>query len=545
MNSTVHSTAGETRIRPPEYLARNKAPWRLALVLAFAALTGSVLLTGISAWFLGAVALAGLTPAALTFNFHVPAAFIRLFALTRTAAKYGERVIGHQAALADQVRRRSTLFAAMAVAPSVRKTGWQLGNQDRLADYLDDVEDVDYARLRVGLPSATLGVAIVLLAAATLWIAPWAMAPILLLVAANMAGTHFLARRAEAELAAMREARQQGSRLLGDAVQSVVPLQGERRWNSVLDGPFDDYATAQARTRMLRQSQAVFDMLADCLAPCAMLSVLVSAWLSGLRGEALLPAALLGFAWLAIGESVLGASRIVIASAREKAARAALSKWPTDAGGSSHEHPSKQISSLTLEALPRRAPDGRSIGGPLSAMFRAGRPTVLHGASGRGKTSLLKQIAGWLEAGDGRVLGDGVGLDMDARRAMSCFFPHDAAVLADTVRENLFAPQASDDEVWAALSAVELQERIRAAGGIDSWITQDVLSLGEAQRLNLARAWLCDRPVVLLDEPIEHLDDEQGKRILDALLYRLRQRIVILSSHDELTPRGTATLRLR
>lgn len=544
MNAAASSISAQAPIGPPQEPVRNRAPWRLALVLAFAALAGGILLTGVSVWFLGAVALAGLTPAALTFNFHIAAALIRLFALTRTAAKYGERVVGHRAALTDQVWRRSTLFAAMAAAPSVRKAGWQLGNQDRLADYLDDVEDVDYARLRVSLPSATLGVAILLLVAATLWIAPLAVVPILLLITVNTVGAYFLASRADADLAAMREGRQQASRRLGAAIQAVVPLQGERRWALMLEAPFDGYANAQTRALALRHRQALFDTLANCVAPCAMLSVLVSAWLSGLRGEALLVPALLAFAWLAVGESVLGASKIVVAFAREKQARSTLAKWNTP-DGVSHKHVPERISSLTLDRLPRHAPDGRLIGRPVSVTFNAGRPTVLHGASGCGKTSLLKQIAGWLDVGDGCVLSDGIGLDVDARRAMSCFCPHDATVLADTVRENLVAPHASDDELWSALSSVELQDRIRAAGGLDGWITQDVLSLGEAQRLNLARAWLSNRPVVLLDEPTEHLDTEQGKRILDALLHRLRQRVVILSSHDELTPKGTAAVRLQ
>ncbi|MEO5759176.1 MAG: ATP-binding cassette domain-containing protein [Mesorhizobium sp.] len=507
-------------------------------------MAGGILLTGVSVWFLGAVALAGLTPAALTFNFHVPAAFIRLFALTRTAAKYGERVVGHRAALTDQVLRRSTLFAAMAAAPSVRRAGWQFGNQDRLADYLDDVEDVDYARLRVGLPSATLGIAILLLIAATLWMTPLAMVPILLLIAVNMVGVRFLASRANADLAAMRQSRQQASRLLGAAIQAVVPLQGERRWGRMLDEPFDGYANAQTRALVLRHWQALLDTLANCLAPCAMLSILVSAWLSGLRGEEMLPPALLAFAWLAVAESVLGASKIVVAFAREKTAWSALARWNTP-DSVTRKHVAERISSLTLDRLPRHAPDGRLIGLPISATLKAGRPTVLHGASGCGKTSLLKQVAGWLDASDECVLGDGIELSVDVRRAMSCVCAHDATVLADTVRENLFAPHASDDELWRALDAVELEGRIRAAGGLDGWITQDVLSLGEAQRLNLARAWLSDSPVMLLDEPTEHLAAEQGKRILDALLQRLRQRIVILSSHDELTPKGATAVRLQ
>ena len=126
---------------------RAKSPWPLAIVLAVAASASGILLTGLSAWFLGAVALAGLGPAALAFNFHTPAAFVRLFALSKTLGKYGERVVGHRAALLDQIKRRARLFLAMAGAPATRAAGWQLGNQDRLSDYMEDVEDVDYAAL--------------------------------------------------------------------------------------------------------------------------------------------------------------------------------------------------------------------------------------------------------------------------------------------------------------------------------------------------------------------------------------------------------------
>jgi ATP-binding cassette subfamily C protein CydC len=161
--------------------------------------------------------------------------------------------------------------------------------------------------------------------------------------------------------------------------------------------------------------------------------------------------------------------------------------------------------------------------------LQAGRPTVLTGASGIGKTSLLKQIAGWT-GNDALASGDR-SISAAERQAMSCFCPHDAAILADTVRANLFAPNASDAELCAALMAVEMDRRVEGAGGLDAWITQDTLSLGEAQRLNLARAWLTDRPIVLLDEPTEHLDVRQAARIVIRLLDHLADRVVVLSSH--------------
>src|SRR6202171_6152773 len=121
---------------PASASVRAKSPWPVAVVLAVAASASGILLTGISVWFLGAVALAGLGPASLAFNFHTPAAFVRLFALSKTLGKYGERVAGHRAALLDQVKRRAQLFIAMERAPDARAAGWQLGNQDRLSDYM-------------------------------------------------------------------------------------------------------------------------------------------------------------------------------------------------------------------------------------------------------------------------------------------------------------------------------------------------------------------------------------------------------------------------
>ena len=154
--------APQARVQPP-----TRGPWRLAVLLAIAAAAGGILLTGVSVWFLGAVALAGLGPAAQAFNFHTPAAFVRLFALLKIAGKYGERVVGHRAALLDQVTRRAALFAAMAHNPTTRVASWQFGNQDRLSDYIEDVEDLDYARLRVALPVIVLTTAAALLTAAT------------------------------------------------------------------------------------------------------------------------------------------------------------------------------------------------------------------------------------------------------------------------------------------------------------------------------------------------------------------------------------------
>ncbi len=515
-------------------------------MLAVAASASGILLTGVSAWFLGAVALAGLGPAALAFNFHTPAAFVRLFALSKTLGKYGERVVGHRAALLDQVKRRTRLFLAMAMAPATRISGWQFGNQDRLADYMEDVEDVDYARLRVGMPLGVLLTGAALLAAATAWFAPLALLPIALLSVAIAATLHALMPAAGRHWTAVRTSQRAAGRLLGAALASVVPLQAEQAFSDILALAFHHLSDAEAQRLAQRRATAMLDMLAGLAGPVAALSVMVAAWHAGDRGGALLGAAFLGFGWLALGETANSVSRIVLGRVRECAAREGLKDWSTTIAARTSPSPSHAIlQSLTLKDVPRQAPDGRRLGEAINLTFHAGHPTALVGASGAGKTTLLKQIAGWIGADNaGQFIGDGVVMLGAYRRALSHLCLHDAAILSDTVRENLFATRASEAECWLALAAVELDGRVATAGGLDAWIDQDVLSLGEAQRLNLARALLSDAPLVVLDEPVEHLDLAQASRILNRVLSRLADRIVVYSSHAEHAAPGTSNVVL-
>ncbi|SHG48082.1 ATP-binding cassette domain-containing protein [Bradyrhizobium erythrophlei] len=521
---------------------RAKSPWRLAILLAVVASASGILLTGISVWFLGAVALAGLGPAALAFNFHIPAALVRLFALSKTLGKYGERVVGHRAALLDQVKRRAKLFAAMALAPSTRAAGWQLGNQDRLSDYMEDVEDVDYERLRVGMPSAILVAGVGALAVATAWLSPLALVPIALLSLALAETLRRLMPFVDRIWRSVRSSQRSAGRLLGTALASVVPLQAERAFPDILNIAFTYFGDAEAGRLAQRRALAMLDMLAGLAGPLAALSVLVAAWHAGARDSALLVPAFLGFGWLALGETAHSVSRMVLGRVRERVAREGLDDWSTVLKTTPAPSPAV-LQNLTLQNVPRQTPDGRSLGRPINLNFGAGRPTALVGASGTGKTTLLKQIAGWIGAdNNGQFVGDGLVMLGAYRRAASHLCLHDAAILSDTVRENLFAATATDEACWLALAAVELDGRF--ADGLDSWISQDMLSLGEAQRLNLARALLNDAPIVVLDEPVEHLDFDQAARILKRILSQLANRVVIYSSHAEYAVPGTVSVRL-
>ncbi|MBZ9991569.1 ATP-binding cassette domain-containing protein [Mesorhizobium sp. BH1-1-5] len=528
------------------YQSSSRKSWRLATGFAFAALACAILLGGVSAWLLGSVAIAGLSAAAFTFNFHIPAALIRLFAVGRTAARYGERLTGHKAALADQVARRVDLFAAMAAAPAVRRAGWQLGDDARLADYLDDVEDLDYARLRAGLPALTLGCGLAALIAGSAVLAPLSLLPITLFLLAILFAGNRVAKAGAMAWGETRSLRRGGAVRLGAAMASVIPLKAEAAWSRECAEALTALSRADGMLLSLRRLQAMLDMIGAAFGPVAGISVMAAAWHAGRQGADLLAPMLLAFCWLALGEAMNGASRMLVAVLRRNAARNEIEQWTrTAAAAGRRDSATAEAPPRLLRhgALQRRAPDGRAIGMPIFLLLAPGQPTLLVGASGSGKTSLLKQIAGWI-GDDAFAAGDCI-LSASERRTQAALVLHDAVVLEDTVRANLFASDVPDAALWRALEAVEMDGRIHEAGGLDAWIRQDRFSLGEVQRINLARAWLSTKPLMLLDEPTEHLDDTQGARILERLLARFSDRIVVVSTHRAPPLRDVGVIALR
>ncbi|ARO55167.1 ABC transporter [Methylorubrum zatmanii] len=511
--------------------AETSRAWTLAFALAALALAANLALAGTAVSFLAAVALAGAGPAAFAFNFHHPAALVRLFALLRTGARYGERMAGHRAALSDQIRRRAGLFAALARAPESRGAGWQLGRPERLADFIDDVADIDYARLRVGFPLAMTGAALAGLVLATALVAPLALLPAAVLaLAGGLVARHALTRLAAIE-AWVRRARRNAAADLGAALAGAVPLDAEGRRGPALRIALDPLRDAEREAACGKRALARLEAVLALAGPALALAVLLAAWSAGARGTGLLPAAFLAFTWLALAEPILSLPRALLGSVRARLARQSLAV-EEGAAAEPDPRPGPALGALTLHGLHLRTPDGREFGPAPELAVVPGTPLTLVGASGCGKTTLLKALAGWSAERPGETirLGGTVRPAVE-RRALTHLSLHDAAILSDTVRENLFAPGASDAALWAALEAVELDARIRAAGGLDAWIAEGGLSLGEAQRLNLARASLSPAPVILLDEPAEHLGDDQAARILGRLLAHWHDRIVVLTSH--------------
>lgn len=171
--------------------------------------------------------------------------------------------------------------------------------------------------------------------------------------------------------------------------------------------------------------------------------------------------------------------------------------------------------------------------------LEAGRVVALVGPAGGGKSTIAQMVPAFLNPEGGRVLYDGVdGTELDLRsvREQVAYVFQESSLVDGTIAENLrrARPDATDDELRQALrhAAAEdvvegrpegLEARVGVAGG--------KLSIGQRQRLALARGLLRDTPVVILDEPTSALDRDTEGRIERAVYELGRERAVLLIAH--------------
>lgn len=168
-----------------------------------------------------------------------------------------------------------------------------------------------------------------------------------------------------------------------------------------------------------------------------------------------------------------------------------------------------------------------------------GTVTALVGPSGAGKSTVLKLLMGFVAPQSGRILVNDRDLaetDPDSWLAQVAWVPQRAHIFAGTVRDNiaLARPQASGDAFEAAARAAGVADFIDdLPQGYDTPLGERGVGLsgGQIQRIGLARAFLKDAPVLLLDEPSANLDAHTQTRIHAALSRLAQGRTVLLVAH--------------
>lgn len=174
-----------------------------------------------------------------------------------------------------------------------------------------------------------------------------------------------------------------------------------------------------------------------------------------------------------------------------------------------------------------------------SLTLRPGEKVGICGRSGCGKSTLLKLLLRFRDPDSGLIKMGGTPLpewQTKARYDQVCYLTQTASLFTGTLRENLLLarPEASEEELWQALERAALAERMRGcAEGLDVRIGEDGenFSGGERQRMALARCFLADRDLLMLDEPTSNLDVLNEAMILRALEQMRPEQTVLLVSH--------------
>ncbi len=205
--------------------------------------------------------------------------------------------------------------------------------------------------------------------------------------------------------------------------------------------------------------------------------------------------------------------------------------------------PSPAIAPVRFESVayqyPRRA-DSALRGVELE--LEPGSITALLGDSGAGKSTIARLLMRLADPTSGRITCAGHALpelDLDGWRRQIAWVPQKPTLFNATVAENiaLCRPQATAAEVREAARAAGAERFIRGlAHGFDTRVGDGArrLSAGQAQRIALARAFLADRPLLLLDEPTAHLDDDSAQTIGDTLRRLAHGRTTLLIVHHPL-----------
>lgn len=504
------------------------APATAALVLQVATLVTGIALMATSAWL---VSKAAFRPSIADLSLAIVG--VRAFGIARGLFRYLERLVAHDLTLRVLARLRTGVYRALVpLAPShlIDARGGDL-----LGTLAADVDTLEHAYLRVLGPTLAAAAA-----AGFVGLLLWPRGPVLVLLAlgglacAGVAAPWLASRIGAAAAARVVALEARLSAGLVDLVQGLADLAAFGRDRSEarrLERLGEEVARAEARAAhgaatggalaSLAADLTVVGVLAAAAGAAAagaldgvQIAVVALAVLASFEAAALLPAA-----WQGLGGTREAARRVFDLLDAPPGADGPIGAAPPPAGVA------VTLNQLTFTYPGAERPALRDV----SLRIEPGRALAIVGPSGSGKTTLVNLLLRFWDAPAGSVRIGGVdvgclrGRDVRDRLAVLGQPVH---LFTGTVRDNLCLarPSATDAELWDALEAACLDRIVRVLpDGLDTWLGEQGLALsgGERQRLALARAYLKDAPLLVLDEPTAHLDPVTERDVMA----RLRARI--------------------
>jgi ATP-binding cassette subfamily C protein CydC len=516
----------------------------LSLLTAFA----SIALLTLSGWFISASAIAGLIALdgnTLIFNYMLPAAQIRTLAITRTLGRYGERIVTHEATFRVLAGIRSWFFRQLIPLAPGRLSTMRSG--DLLSRMTADIDALDALYLRLLAPAVVAAVGIT---AVTVFLAFYApvisLTTGLMLVIASVWVPWIFNRLGSAGaeeivvLAANFRIRQL------DMIQGLADLianQAYGRFSDKLVQFSDLMISIQRRNNRLSAISSAFTLLLSQITLLMALMLAAIAFKDGLLSGT--DSAVVVFCVIAAFELVTPLPQALqMLGKTQKAARRIrqVTEMPPTITPAAQPLALPGCYDLQLNEVSFRYPDQQErVLKNISLVIPQGGKIAIVGPSGSGKTTLLQLLMRYYDPEQGSVLLAGQDIrQFDADELMSCFgvLSQRSQLFAATIRENLLIakPDASLAELNAAVKAAGLENFVGyLPEGLETWVGESGVKVsgGEARRIALARLYLKNAPVLILDEPTEGLDRDTERDVFTALADFAKDKTVVMVTHRE------------
>lgn len=515
----------------------------IGIILAVCSLSASIGLLSLSGWFLAATALVA---SSLLFNFFYPSSGVRGLAIARTASRYFERLVTHDATFRVLANLRVAVFRKLIPLSPAGINRYR--NSELLNRLVADVDTLDTLYLNLLSPFISavmvilfMGIGLSFISETLMWLICGTLAALLFILPAlfyrlgRKLGKTAVVARAEYRSQFIEWIQLNAEFLLfGVQQRATEKLQAtEKRW---LNAQGRESQLSGFSNALLLAVNGILVTVVIYLAattisvptaenPEALIALVVFCVLASL--EILAP---IGMAFLHLGQVIAAAERISEITEQQPLVRFdGTAEWQKIA----QNRPLVQFDNVSFYYPDREQQVLKS----LSFSLNAGEKIAILGKTGSGKSTIFQLLTRNYDPTSGEISLNNCKISdypEATLRQHIVTLTQRVHIFSNTLRENLKLgnPKATDTELMKVVEQVELGYLLEQ-GGLDLWLGEGGrhLSGGEQRRLGLARLLLSSAEIVLLDEPTESLDRDTEQQILALIFEHCRDKTLLMITH--------------